>query len=126
MYCPVCMETYDTSQHAPLVMSCGHTLCRTCVSALPTPRACPVCRQPETRSLSANPRNYALAEAAEAAKGAKQWPKPRAAPDDGRRGLDISELQLSATVLGRSSSGASRVVQGTYCGQQVGSSQVLA
>ncbi|XP_010546177.1 PREDICTED: uncharacterized protein LOC104818331 isoform X2 [Tarenaya hassleriana] len=32
--CPICFEPFDISHNAPLVLWCGHTLCKSCVSRL--------------------------------------------------------------------------------------------
>lgn len=29
--CPICFESYGSSSHVPMVLSCGHTLCEDCV-----------------------------------------------------------------------------------------------
>lgn len=126
MECPVCMEAYDSTAHVPLVLQCGHTLCAACVRSLPKPRQCPLDRMPDTRRLSAIPRNYALLEAATESTRKKQQQQQRhnTQPVQGRAAvapgaLDASQLQFSPTMLGRSSGGVASVVQGTYRGKQV-------
>lgn len=44
--CPVCMEQYDNEERCPRCLSCGHTLCTTCVAAIigRGPLDCPFCR----------------------------------------------------------------------------------
>lgn len=44
--CDICCEQFDeTGAHVPLVLPCGHTLCRQCVGRLQTP-LCPTCKFP--------------------------------------------------------------------------------
>ena len=43
--CNVCFERYDTGEHLPLTLMCGHTLCLSCMSRLPA-MICPSCREP--------------------------------------------------------------------------------
>eukprot|EP00300_Choanocystis_sp_HF-7_P042401 c9160_g1_i1.p1 GENE.c9160_g1_i1~~c9160_g1_i1.p1 ORF type:complete len:468 (+),score=65.01 c9160_g1_i1:28-1404(+) len=40
--CGVCLEQFSSGAHDPTVISCGHTLCRTCCDPL---RNCPFCRK---------------------------------------------------------------------------------
>lgn len=59
--CDICCERYDESgAHVPLVLPCGHTLCKQCVESLRA-RSCPTCKSPLTNSESATavmlPRN---------------------------------------------------------------------
>lgn len=44
--CDICYEQFDeTGSHVPLVLPCGHTLCRQCVESLKT-HVCPTCKWP--------------------------------------------------------------------------------
>jgi hypothetical protein len=131
MECCICFELYDTRQHAPLVLQCGHTMCAACVAALPQPRMCPLDRQPEPRQLSAIPHNFALEEAAAAAQGQPKvqkaaqsaGSKANASSSSGGSGkggtFDPSQLQASPRMLGKSSGGIASVVEGTYKGRKV-------
>ncbi|XP_037801312.1 uncharacterized protein LOC119596212 [Penaeus monodon] len=47
--CAVCSEVYVTGARDPLVLPCGHTLCRACVTSVKNaatekPLSCPICR----------------------------------------------------------------------------------
>lgn len=44
--CGICYERYtESGDHVPLVMSCGHTLCKECISCLKS-NLCPTCKHP--------------------------------------------------------------------------------
>lgn len=44
--CDICCEQFsETGAHVPLVLPCGHTLCRQCVGRLHNPE-CPTCKHP--------------------------------------------------------------------------------
>lgn len=47
--CPVCCEVYRTGPREPLVLPCGHTVCRSCLKAILASEhgrlACPICRE---------------------------------------------------------------------------------
>ena len=48
MECPVCFTPYSLEAVPPLVLSCGHTFCKSCLSQLPKAdslMACPSCRK---------------------------------------------------------------------------------
>jgi hypothetical protein len=122
----VCFEWYDDSRRFPLVLQCGHTYCSACVSTLPKPRLCPVCRSPEQRKFSQITPNYQLADAAVAAYQQLQQQQEEATEaeqdhvDDSNAGIDVSQLHLTdfgSRVLGSSS--VARVVEGTYQGRAV-------
>nr|XP_045614344.1 uncharacterized protein LOC123768093 [Procambarus clarkii]XP_045614345.1 uncharacterized protein LOC123768093 [Procambarus clarkii]XP_045614346.1 uncharacterized protein LOC123768093 [Procambarus clarkii] len=44
--CGCCSEVYEKGPHEPLVLSCGHTFCRTCITSVMTTGncLCPTCR----------------------------------------------------------------------------------
>ncbi|KAF8719719.1 hypothetical protein HU200_024470 [Digitaria exilis] len=70
--CPVCLAPFDAASVVPRVLPCGHSLCGTCIVALPPASAttagsslrCPLCSQcvPFSRALgpSSLPKNLAL------------------------------------------------------------------
>lgn len=77
--CDICCEKYDESgSHVPLVLPCGHTLCKQCVESLRT-RSCPTCKSSLTTSPSATtvmlPRNNWLIRCLVASQ-----PSPQLAP----------------------------------------------
>ena len=45
MECGICAEPYDLATRQALSLACGHSLCQTCLQALPT-QLCPICCQP--------------------------------------------------------------------------------
>ena len=56
--CHICMEVFqETGLRCPLVLPCGHTFCRGCLSSL---TSCPDCRRPLPPSIESCPRNIAL------------------------------------------------------------------
>lgn len=66
--CPVCLEPFDLQVRLPLVLACGHTLCRSCVTAMlsSTPELhCPHDRSTDSRPLNALSRNYLVCDAIE-------------------------------------------------------------
>ncbi|MEW5311752.1 MAG: hypothetical protein WDW38_003439 [Sanguina aurantia] len=50
--CPLCSTTFsaDIIPQQPLMLACGHSVCRACVSRLPH-KACPTCRAPFSNAL---------------------------------------------------------------------------
>lgn len=64
--CNVCYVDYDTSDHIPISLPCGHTLCSKCLKALldsPTLRKCPfdkIAFPHSQNSLAFFPQNYAI------------------------------------------------------------------
>lgn len=55
--CQVCLEPYDEEKKKPRCLSCGHTLCTSCVADCLRPRRpgvllCPFCRLPHTGNVS--------------------------------------------------------------------------
>lgn len=58
--CPVCMNQYNVeSEQRPMSLSCGHTVCRGCISRMPT-QTCPTCRTPFIGQLCVQ--NFALCD----------------------------------------------------------------
>ena len=49
--CPICFETFNASDHAPVGTPCYHWFCSSCVEIfLPAHQwRCPICRQPAPR-----------------------------------------------------------------------------
>lgn len=64
--CVVCSEVYLSGVRDPLVLPCGHTLCRDCVASVLSvcsdkPFTCPICRKCHTfLSLYKLPTNFSL------------------------------------------------------------------
>jgi hypothetical protein len=58
--CPICSELYDSNLHLPLVLLCGHTLCKACTLKLKMKNnlECPFDRKPETREFSQISHSY--------------------------------------------------------------------
>jgi hypothetical protein len=58
--CQICFEDYDIKTNKPLVLDCGHSICRNCLrSVLATNRKCPFDKVTLTRSLDSYPINWA-------------------------------------------------------------------
>ena len=56
--CPVCLNTYDSNERVPLVLICGHTLCKACTSDLYQVSkviTCPLDRKIDNRSIQEIP-----------------------------------------------------------------------
>ncbi|CAL4126161.1 unnamed protein product, partial [Meganyctiphanes norvegica] len=60
--CIVCFEQFQESRGtAPVMLSCGHSFCRECLSIMSSPINCPICRSPHTGPHPAQlPTNYGL------------------------------------------------------------------
>ncbi|KAK8746570.1 hypothetical protein OTU49_017082, partial [Cherax quadricarinatus] len=61
--CGVCSEVYETKVREPLVLPCGHTFCRVCLSSVEAARSlcCPSCRSTHPTLLTQHlPVNYAV------------------------------------------------------------------
>ncbi|KAK4326674.1 hypothetical protein Pmani_002833 [Petrolisthes manimaculis] len=54
--CGVCLEQYDEGQHRPRCLSCGHTVCTSCLSNAitrnPASLTCPFCRVPQPHRVA--------------------------------------------------------------------------
>ena len=56
--CPVCFEYYEEKLHKPLVLACGHSLCRPCaVKISKDSLVCPLDRVVDLREIGAIPEN---------------------------------------------------------------------
>ncbi|KAK1309822.1 hypothetical protein QJS10_CPA08g01066 [Acorus calamus] len=64
--CPICLNPYSYSETVPLVLSCGHSVCRPCLLTLPhpsptpsaapsAPNSSPLSPSPATSTSSASP-----------------------------------------------------------------------
>jgi hypothetical protein len=61
--CNVCVELFDNKEHLPLILSCGHTLCRCCISSIHQAQGfimCPIDRSPESKPIESLITNLAL------------------------------------------------------------------
>ena len=66
--CPICAENYNKSTNSPLVLQCGHTVCKQCVRALFNQERqviCPVDRKKDSRSLESIPPSLQILELVE-------------------------------------------------------------
>lgn len=66
--CPICAECYNKSINSPLVLQCGHTVCKQCVRALFNHERqviCPVDRKKDTRNLENIPPSLQILELVE-------------------------------------------------------------
>lgn len=65
MECPVCQENYDRGEHQPLVLLCGHSLCKLCAREIKTRNdtiSCPIDRQIDRRPLNEISISYHILE----------------------------------------------------------------
>jgi hypothetical protein len=65
MECPVCSENFDRQVHCPLVLLCGHTLCKACASHLRAQKdgiLCPLDRKIDKRQLEQISHSYHILE----------------------------------------------------------------
>lgn len=63
--CPVCTTPYNRHQHAPLILLCGHTLCKSCVNRLFHPSkniVCPLDRKVDNRKFAHIPQSLLVIE----------------------------------------------------------------
>lgn len=63
--CPICMNRFNEGRQVPLVLGCGHTFCRDCLTSLASTKRqlrCPTCNRSETIQVTDLPRNYVLSE----------------------------------------------------------------
>ncbi|XP_018025091.1 uncharacterized protein LOC108680714 [Hyalella azteca] len=61
--CEVCDEAYDSGNHKPLCLTCGHTFCFSCITSLlgvPETQNCPKCRGQISQRADQMLVNYAL------------------------------------------------------------------
>ena len=63
--CPICMEIYDPSNKKPLILQCGHTLCKQCLLSMGKMANSPIiecgeCKQPSELKLALNMVNFAI------------------------------------------------------------------
>ena len=63
--CPICTIPYNRHQHAPLILLCGHTLCKSCVNKLFHPARniiCPLDRKVDNRKFAHIPQSLLVIE----------------------------------------------------------------
>lgn len=61
--CNVCVELFDNKEHLPLILSCGHSLCKCCISSIRQAQGfimCPIDRSPESKPIESLITNLAL------------------------------------------------------------------
>lgn len=66
--CPICYETFDANDHLPLILSCGHTICKSSLRSIADTSSqllCPLDRKPESRPISRLPKNILILQIAE-------------------------------------------------------------
>jgi len=63
--CSICCEVFNEDDHRPLVLPCGHTLCKECINTIisglwnPTVE-CPICRKTHSVATSQLPTNFVV------------------------------------------------------------------
>ncbi|CAG9321661.1 unnamed protein product [Blepharisma stoltei] len=63
--CIICKEPYNQSNRAPIILTCGHTFCKSCVHKMSQHSQyirCPIDRKFESRDLSSLNMNYAIVQ----------------------------------------------------------------
>lgn len=111
--CSICDDPYDANSRTPLVLKCGHTFCKRCITQGFQQKGfiqCFVDRLREDRSLSHLPTNFALVDAARLDVAAAAM--LRGLNINQRILLDERNLQLTDRSLG--SGGFGTVVEGLY------------
>lgn len=66
--CMICSEHYDSSQHLPLVLTCGHTICSSCAEQLISRKTyitCPIDRINDERPIKKISHSYHILELVE-------------------------------------------------------------
>ncbi|CAL4110112.1 unnamed protein product [Meganyctiphanes norvegica] len=63
--CCICREGYNEGNHRPLILPCGHTLCKACVNNVATEHQrtviqCPICRKNHTINCDELATNYVV------------------------------------------------------------------
>lgn len=64
LVCPICLEDFDLEKFIPLVLVCGHTLCKNCLKSMLTRSSieCPQDRRRDMRQFEDIPQNYLLTD----------------------------------------------------------------
>src|SRR3989338_9743156 len=74
--CTVCLNQYDSHEHIPKILKCGHTFCGPCLTELQgesLSMRCPSCRvETKLKSGTDLPKNFALLETLECSRSAPQ------------------------------------------------------
>mmetsp|Transcript_1537 Transcript_1537/g.3283 ORF Transcript_1537/g.3283 Transcript_1537/m.3283 type:complete len:366 (+) Transcript_1537:1957-3054(+) len=63
--CDICFEPFDPEEHAPLMLICGHTYCKRCITDIKQRHnslECPNDRLQDKRHVSEMPKNYIVLE----------------------------------------------------------------
>jgi hypothetical protein len=63
--CPVCSEVFDRDQHLPLIIQCGHTVCKVCCTGIQRKSravVCPLDRKADRRDIEAIPFSLQILE----------------------------------------------------------------
>ena len=59
--CGICLDTFDAVDKKPVVLQCGHTVCKLCVvqmKSTASQKQCPFCKKPNTAKVEDLPINY--------------------------------------------------------------------
>ncbi|XP_018012819.1 uncharacterized protein LOC108669897 [Hyalella azteca] len=70
--CDICNENFDSGNHKPLCLTCGHTFCFSCITnllRLPGTQNCPQCRKPFSQQIDQIIVNYVLIPSENTARG---------------------------------------------------------
>ena len=73
--CPVCFEHFEENLHIPLLLACGHSLCRCCVFEISKDSlVCPLDRQADPRGIDTLPKNISLLQIASHKQSKSSYP----------------------------------------------------
>lgn len=98
LVCKVCLRAYDTKEHCPLSLPCGHTACTTCLKTLAANNddsgkvTCPFDKAESPISLTNLPKNFALIDVIDAT--AREQPPPKVAATQRRCSVHGDDLHL--------------------------------
>lgn len=64
LVCPICLEDFDLENFIPLILVCGHTLCKNCLQSMLTRSSieCPQDRRRDMRRFEDIPTNFLIAD----------------------------------------------------------------
>lgn len=63
--CSICLESFNDTKRAPLLLRCGHTFCSSCIKSMLSNGSkikCPNCNREDSIQLKDLPRNYILSD----------------------------------------------------------------
>ncbi|OMJ84811.1 hypothetical protein SteCoe_13998 [Stentor coeruleus] len=93
MECSVCFEMYNSSTKQPIVLECGHTLCKECIQdIMKKMKECPMDRESITKPLNQLKINYSLLEILSAIKSFNTNEETKTPKDNHKQVETIEEI----------------------------------